>query len=216
MNSNPVEHPENFTRRVSSRLRQLRGERGLTLQELAHRSGVSRAMISRIERNESRPSALVLDRLSTGLGVLLPALLGNASYRSSGGRERQPISTPMTQRVRQDSRGGTRRWLSPPHSATRMAETLLPDIDSALQLEEHVLPAGGSCELEAVTRILPDSRAQLQIWIMEGTLQIRQGCDTRSLKKGDCAAVSTSIPCTLHSSGSRRARYLLARASIFR
>jgi transcriptional regulator with XRE-family HTH domain len=70
-----------FNQRVAARVRELRDQRGLSIESLAHRSGVSRAMISRIERAESSPTAVVLNKLSIGLGVLLPTLFGAASSR---------------------------------------------------------------------------------------------------------------------------------------
>ena len=48
---------------ISEKLRRLRADAGLTLDELAARSGVSRAMISRIERAEASPTAGLLARL---------------------------------------------------------------------------------------------------------------------------------------------------------
>ncbi len=50
--------------RIAARLKHLRAQRGLTLDELAAQSGVSRSMISLIERAESSPTANVLDRLA--------------------------------------------------------------------------------------------------------------------------------------------------------
>jgi transcriptional regulator with XRE-family HTH domain len=60
--------------RIAGRVRALRGERGLSLEALAGRSGVSRSMISRVERGESSPTAVVLDRIANGLGVPLAGL----------------------------------------------------------------------------------------------------------------------------------------------
>src|SRR6266536_3633121 len=60
--------------RIAARVRELRAARELTLDALAERSGVSRAMISRVERGESSPTAVVLDKIATGLGVVLAAL----------------------------------------------------------------------------------------------------------------------------------------------
>jgi len=54
---------------VTNRLRALRAERGLSLDALAQASGVSRAMISRIERGETSPTASLLGRLCAGLGT---------------------------------------------------------------------------------------------------------------------------------------------------
>src|SRR5260221_8703246 len=63
-----------LNQRIARRARELRAARGLTLDALAERSGVSRSMISRIERGESSPTAVLLERLATGLSVPLASL----------------------------------------------------------------------------------------------------------------------------------------------
>src|SRR6476661_5506817 len=60
--------------RIADRVRELRAARGLSLDGLATKSGVSRSMISVIERGESSPTAVVLEKLSVGLGVPLATL----------------------------------------------------------------------------------------------------------------------------------------------
>ena len=55
--------------RIATRLRDLRDARGYSLDTLAERSGVSRSNISLIERGQSSPTAVVLDKLAIGLGV---------------------------------------------------------------------------------------------------------------------------------------------------
>src|SRR5262245_31243406 len=60
--------------RIADRVRELRAARGLSLDALATRSGVSRSMSSVIERGESSPTAVVLEKLSVGLGVPLARL----------------------------------------------------------------------------------------------------------------------------------------------
>jgi transcriptional regulator with XRE-family HTH domain len=61
---------------VGSALRQLRGERGLSLDKLAYESGVSRAMLSQIELGRSTPTITVLWRIARALGVPFSSLLG--------------------------------------------------------------------------------------------------------------------------------------------
>ena len=67
--------------RLGRRIRGLRQDASLTLDELASRSGVSRAMISKIERGAAMPTATVLGRLAAGLEVGLSRLLGAAQAR---------------------------------------------------------------------------------------------------------------------------------------
>src|SRR6185295_8855940 len=60
--------------RIAERVRELRAAHGLSLDALATKSGVSRSMLSLIERGESSPTAVVLEKLATGLRVTLASL----------------------------------------------------------------------------------------------------------------------------------------------
>src|SRR5215203_3068827 len=62
--------------RLGERVRELRRERGLTLDGLGGRSGVSRAMISKVERGEKNPTLVVAAKVAEGLGVSLSQLVG--------------------------------------------------------------------------------------------------------------------------------------------
>src|SRR2546423_11437398 len=61
--------------RIAERVRELRAAHGLSLDALASKSGVSRSMISLIERGESSPTAVVLEKLAAGLAVTLASLV---------------------------------------------------------------------------------------------------------------------------------------------
>jgi transcriptional regulator with XRE-family HTH domain len=61
----------NIDGRISARIRDLRAQRGLNLETLASRANVSRAMLSRIERGESSPTAQLLNKVCGGLGITL-------------------------------------------------------------------------------------------------------------------------------------------------
>ena len=63
---------------IATRLLTERASRGWSLEQLAERSGVSRAMISKVERGESSPTAAVLGRLSAAFGLTLSQLLARA------------------------------------------------------------------------------------------------------------------------------------------
>src|SRR5207248_7145413 len=72
-----VEYKEpesDLNQRIAERVRGLRAAQGLSLDALAGKSGVSRSMISLIERGESSPTAVVLEKLAAGLGVALASL----------------------------------------------------------------------------------------------------------------------------------------------
>src|SRR5438128_8949280 len=63
-----------LNQRIAERVRELRAAHGLSLDALAGKSGVTRSMISLIERGESSPTAVVLEKLAAGLGVVLGSL----------------------------------------------------------------------------------------------------------------------------------------------
>ncbi|MEU7019257.1 XRE family transcriptional regulator [Streptomyces sp. NPDC046203] len=64
--------------RIAARVRFERERRGWTLARLADASGVSQAMISRIERGESSPTAVVLGKLSAAFELTVASLLALA------------------------------------------------------------------------------------------------------------------------------------------
>src|ERR687892_433334 len=67
--------------RLGGRVRELRRGRGLTLEELAERSEVSRAMISKVERGEKNPTLVVAAKVAEGLGITISELLGTEERR---------------------------------------------------------------------------------------------------------------------------------------
>lgn len=209
-NSNIVETSEKLSARVSSRLRALRDELGLTLQKLADRSGVSRAMISRIERDESCPTAPVLNRLSIGLGVPLSTVLGDTSYRAPRTRERAPVTTRLQQKLHVDPDSGFRqRSLTPPDTSVALGESLRPDAVASLQLSDNLLPSGARITF---ARDSGPTIRQQQLWVLAGTVDLRIGEAVRHLKQGDCMAMLLDQPCALRNPGQKDARFLTATA----
>src|SRR5947199_4803219 len=60
---------------VGRRVRALREARGLSLRDLADRSGVSAPMLSQVERGDTSPTLAVAGKIATGLGLSLSQLL---------------------------------------------------------------------------------------------------------------------------------------------
>ena len=71
--------PSPINRQIGERVRQLRADAGLSLEALAGRSGVSRSMISSVERGDSSP------RSSFSSVVLPPPLGPTTATIASGG-----------------------------------------------------------------------------------------------------------------------------------
>jgi transcriptional regulator with XRE-family HTH domain len=181
---------------LARRLVQLREELGLSIAQLADRSGVSRAMISRIERAESSPTATVLNKLSIGLGTLLPNLFGPESYAEPRLQQRDPVA----------SRKGQPEWRDPDTGYRR--RTLTPATAAQpLQLSEIHFPPGARVTFE---NAFGDAKVMQQVWMLDGSLELRLGKEVTQLKSGDCMAMTLDRPITFHNPGKKDARYLVA------
>lgn len=182
--------------RLAKRLNQMRYERGLSIEELAGRSGVSRAMISRIERAESSPTAAVLNKLAIGLGVLLPELFGPVSFADTRLQNRDPVSNRRGQPVWRDPATGYKRRTLTPATAGQ-----------PMQLSEIRFPPGARVTFE---NAFGATVVQQQLWILDGRLDVQLGNTRTQLAAGDCMAMSLDRPITFHNPGGKEARYLVA------
>src|SRR6185436_17449351 len=96
--------------RIAARVRELRAEGGLSLDALTAKSGVSRSMISAVERGKSSPTAVVLEKLAAGLNVTLASLFDAPAKPQNG-----PVVRRKDQLEWQDPASGyVRRNVSPP------------------------------------------------------------------------------------------------------
>ncbi|HEY2951740.1 MAG TPA: helix-turn-helix transcriptional regulator, partial [Verrucomicrobiae bacterium] len=70
-----VEPAEAISRHLGSRVKHLRTDRGWSLEALANASGVSRSMLSQIEREQANPTLAVTLRIAQAFGLSLGDLL---------------------------------------------------------------------------------------------------------------------------------------------
>ena len=184
--------PSSVHWRLAARLHRLRADRALTLDGLAERTGVSRSMISLVERGESSPTAAVLDRLAAGLGVTIASLFAE---------EPRADASPVARRGDQASwrdpaTGYERRNLSP------------PGFPSPIELVEVVLPGGARVAYDT-----PTPRAagvSQQLWVLDGRVEVGVGGDTHRLDVGDCLAMRVDGPITFRNPLDAPARYVVA------
>jgi transcriptional regulator with XRE-family HTH domain len=148
-------------------------------------------MISLIERGESSPTAVVLDKLAAGLGVTLASLF--AEKESAGA---SPLARQAEQRVWRDPDSGyVRRNLSP------------PGFPSPIELVEVILPAGARVAYDTGRRSVGVSQ---QIWIIEGEIELGLGDETYQLLAGDCLCMDIEQPTIFRNLFGQPARYLVA------
>ncbi len=180
-----------ITQRIGRRLHELRSAAGLSLDALAQKSGVSRSNISLIERGQSSPTAVVLDKLSSALGVSVASMFESGPTPAAP----SPLARVADQPVWSDPASGyVRRNVSPAGV-------------SPLQLVDVVFPAGQRVSFETSER---DADIQQLIWMIDGVMEIAHGPDQWALNPGDCLAVSLNAPIRFHNPGGQPARYLVA------
>lgn len=187
------EAPEPLNERIAARVRALRAARGLSLEALATASGVSRSMISLVERGESSPTAVVLERLATGLGVPLASLFDAP----------QPTPDPVSRRAQQAA------WRDPQSGYLR--RNVSPDgVDSPIRIVDVEFPPGARVAYETGPR---EPRVHQQVWVLEGCVEVTVGDDRHRLEAGDCLAHALDRPTAFHNPTRKPARYAVVLAS---
>ena len=172
-------------RNLPDRLRLARGGKGWTLEQFAQASGVSRAMISKIERGEVSPTASVLARLAAGLGVSMASLFPPPA---TGGAQ---LSRWQDQSDWRDPASGyVRRNISPEGSAAEIVYVTFPS-GARVMFDNH--KASRSIEQ--------------QVWVLEGVIEMTIGEAVTLLGTGDCLRMRLDQPITFHNPGEEAARY---------
>jgi transcriptional regulator with XRE-family HTH domain len=171
---------------LGRRLRGQRRRRGLTLEDLAAASGVSRSMLSEVERGSRVPTVLVLDRIATGLDTSIARLL----------REEQSARTVVLRRdeqdVARDASGWERRVLSPVLPGVEF-EFMRTTIDAGVDAGVFHPHGPGSREYLAV------EAGALRLSLDGGEVALREGDSV--FYAGDCYhgfANSAAEPCVFY------------------
>src|SRR4051794_813156 len=146
-----MEESQDLLRLIGGRVGAQRAALGLSLDATAARTGVSRAMISRIERGEVHASAVVLDRLCAGLGISLSALFAREAVAAP------PLLRHAEQPVWQDpATGYVRRDVAPMGTG------------SPVRIVEIAFPAGAEVAFDRNPRRVIDQH----LWLLEGEVEV--------------------------------------------
>ncbi len=173
---------------LAATVQSARQARDLSVNALAEQSGVSRAMIGKIERGEAQPTAVLLGRLSGALGMTLSELVARAE--GAGELLRRAADQPT--------------WTDPATGYRRRAVS--PATEGPLELVEVELPPGASVSYPADAYIFKYQ----QIWVLEGDLHVREGDVLHRLGTGDCLQLGAAAPCTFINPSTAPCRYLVA------
>jgi XRE family transcriptional regulator, regulator of sulfur utilization len=158
--------------RMSARLREARQRQGLSLDAVARLSGVSRSMVSQIERGESSPTVATLWNLTRALQVDFAGLL---EAPAPGGIE--VIAAGAAPRIAGHGRGCRITILSPLAQAGRF------------EVYDIALDPGGDLDSQPHS---PGTREHLTV--LDGRVELRAGPDTRRIGPGDTARYRADLP----------------------
>lgn len=173
---------------LAARIRAERDRRGWSLADLAARCHVSKAMLSKIEREEVSPTASVLSRIASGLGLTLAGFLAQEDVvpkRLVRKREQPTWQDPKTRYVRRQ---------------------VFQSAGSPLELAEISLPPGEAIAFPASAY----RQARHVVWVLEGALTIKEGRHRQDLREGDRLEFGPPSPLTYANEGRKHCRYLVA------
>lgn len=181
-----------FSERLADRLRTERERRDWSIAELAERSGVSKAMISKIERNETSPTAALLGKLSGAFGLTLSSMLER--LEGGGGRVRRAKEQPQ--------------WTDPESGYVR--RQISPAGDHPLELTQVEAPPGARIAFPASSYAF----IRQLIWVQKGELVFQEGAERHVLRAGDCLALGRPQDCEFRNEGRGACTYVVAVARL--
>jgi transcriptional regulator with XRE-family HTH domain len=182
---------------IAARIRSEREQRRWTLAQLADASGVSRAMINRIERAESNPTAVVLGKLAAAFQLRVSALLTPAEGATGGAPDGSGERVTGVRRMadapewRDPATGYRRRQITGPRFPADIAEVRLPPGARV------PYPAASLAFIRQV------------VWVLDGRLTFHEGDAVHELNPGDSIEVDEPVPCVFANAGDAECRYAI-------
>ena len=173
---------------IGRRLKTVRMQAGLTLNDLAARSGVSRAMIGRVERAQSSATAALLNKLCAALDVSLSDVVALSE------KPPERLVRLADQPVWRDPESGYRRRHASP-----------PDGASGLDIIAVDLPAGARVSYSPWGR----NAFTQQLLMQEGAISVHIDAKTIQLRAGDCLDFDVMRAVTFENETKQDARYII-------
>lgn len=174
--------------RIAANLKQRRESLGLSLGQFAALSGVSKAMIAKVEARTSSPTAGLLGRLCAGLGVTLSTLMNSVE---AAGSTHFPSSA---QPVWRDPDTGLQRRLVAGRSPR-----------SEVEIARLELPAGTVIDYA----IVPEHPVRQHLYLLAGRMTFTIGGEATVLTPGDCLFAVFDRPTRFEVPGDGMAEYLV-------
>lgn len=179
---------EEVSRHVCRRIHQLRQDRGWSLDVLSRASGVSRSMLSQIERELANPTLAVTVRIASALGLSMSELVDQAS------------PAPGIEIIRADDRSHIFR--SDQNCSIRTLSPL--HLEKDVEFYEVLLQPGGALRSAAH---FEGTREFLTV--QKGRVTIVSGDEATELNRADSASYRADVPHEIRNSGRGAAQVFL-------
>lgn len=185
----PETSPEAINENLGRRVKKLRADRGWSLEELATASGVSRSMLSEVEREKANPTLTVTFRIARAFGLTLQELIESAETSAS---KIQVIRASDRAQVYRSDKQCEIRTLSP------------LNLEKDVEFYELTLRPGGAL------RSQPHFEGTREfLTVEEGSVRIESGTDTDELGKGDSGTYRADVPHAILNTGKAAALVFL-------
>ncbi|MBV6323690.1 helix-turn-helix domain-containing protein [Duganella violaceipulchra] len=174
---------------VGAALQRLRLARGLTLEDLSRIAGVSKSMLSQIEREKANPTIAITWRLANALGVQIGELLATAERQTETVRVIEAHEIPTL----------------PGHHAGYVLRILGPlELASKYEWYELTLAPGGELASQG-----HDPGAQEHLTLLHGSVEVEVGPDKKKMKLGSTARYPGDQQHIIRNVGKTEAKALL-------
>jgi transcriptional regulator with XRE-family HTH domain len=183
-----TENPDAILNKLPDRLKEARRAQGLSLDAVAKLSGVSRSMVSQIERGESSPTIATLWNLTRALQVDFAGLL-DATPQAAQVEVLRAREVPTIDNL---GSGCRIRILSPPEDAGKH------------EVYELSMSQGGVLDSQPHTR-----GAREHLTVIEGQVTVLSGEDSAVLNAGDTARYAADVPHRITAMGSAVRAFLV-------
>jgi len=177
---NAPERAESINQQLGDRVKRLRADRGWSLEALANASGVSRSMLSQIERNQANPTLAVTLRIARAFNMSLGDLLES------------PNATSAVTVIRAEDH--TYHYRSDKHCRIRTLSPL--NLEKDVEFYEVQLQPGGAL------RSAPHFEGTREfLTVQRGQVRVESGADTEILHPGDSANYRADVPHAIVNTG---------------
>ncbi|MEW6265134.1 MAG: cupin domain-containing protein [Thermodesulfobacteriota bacterium] len=129
---------------LGSKLKQLRLQLGLTLDDLSSRSNVSKSLLSQVERNISVPTVRTLERIARAMGTSIPVLFNEVDSPDNANSHPQAPTDPSQKKVAVIRRNYRKKLIMP--GGKMHYELLAPDLRRKIEFIFVYFPAGAKQE----------------------------------------------------------------------